>query len=185
MEAKLKQKNQRKTQWHWIGWVEIKKLSVGWTDAPLLTRVGSVLQPTSSKWTVEWTDDYGIGSSDALGFGYSMDQGSELQHRTIRRLDHRFIWRYHLNSTETRQDFCFSTGWTDAWMEGTIGSSDGLIQIQQNRPKCGAFSTGWSDGASVYSVGVLSRFQGSTSILACISDQMIRRSVGGNHRFIR
>jgi hypothetical protein len=64
-------------------------------------------------------------------------------------------------------------------LEGTIGSSDGLIQIKQNRPKCGAFSTGWSDGASVYSVGVLSRFQGSTAILARISDRMIRRSAGG------
>jgi hypothetical protein len=114
-----------------------------------------------------------------------MGQGFELQHRTIRRLDHQFIRRYHLNSTETHQDFCFSTGWTDAWMEGTIGSSDGLIQIQHNRPKCGAFSTRWSDGASVYSVGVLYGFQGSPTILACISDQMIRRSARGNHRFIR
>jgi hypothetical protein len=64
-------------------------------------------------------------------------------------------------------------------MEGTIGSSDGLIQIQQNRPKCGSFSTGWSDGASVYSVDVLYGFQGSTAILARISDRMIRRSAGG------
>jgi hypothetical protein len=64
------------------------------------------------------------------------------------------------------------------WMEGTIGSSDGLIQIKQNRPKCGAFSTGWSDGASVYSVGVLSGFQGSMAILARISDRMIRCSAG-------
>jgi hypothetical protein len=64
-------------------------------------------------------------------------------------------------------------------MEGTIGSSDALIQIRQNRPKCGAFSTWWSDGASVYSVGVLSGFQGSTAILARISDWMIWRSAGG------
>jgi hypothetical protein len=72
-----------------------------------------------------------------------------------------------------------STGWTDAWMEETISSSDSLIQIKQNRPKCGAFSTGWSDGASVYSVGALSGFQGSTAILARISDRMMRRSAGG------
>jgi hypothetical protein len=114
-----------------------------------------------------------------LGFGYSSVQGSALKHRTIRRLDHRFIWRLHLNSTETRQDFCFSTGWTDAWICILSGSSDGLIQIIQYRPKCGAFSIGWSDGASVYSVGALSGFQGSTAILASISDRMIRRSAGG------
>jgi hypothetical protein len=47
---------------------------------------------------------------DALGFGYSSGQGSALKHQTIRRLDHRFIRRLHLNSIETRQDFCFSTG---------------------------------------------------------------------------
>jgi hypothetical protein len=69
-------------------------------------------------------------------------------------------------------------------IEDTIGSSDTLIQIIQYRPKCGAFDTGWSDGASVYSVGVLSGFQGSTAILASISDRMIRRSAGGHHRFI-
>jgi hypothetical protein len=64
-------------------------------------------------------------------------------------------------------------------MEGTIGSSDALIQIRQNRPKCVAFSTEWSNGVSVYSVGVLFGFQGSTTILAYISDRMIRRSAGG------
>jgi hypothetical protein len=42
-----------------------------------------------------------------------------------------------------------------------------------------------SDGALVYSDGVLSGFQGSTVILARISDQMIWRSAGGNHQFIR
>jgi hypothetical protein len=128
---------------------------------------------------------WGIGSSDALRFGYSSDQGSALEHRMIRRLDHRFIRRLHLNSTETRKDFCFSTGWTDAWIEDTIGSSDALMQIIQYHPKCGAFSIGWSDGASVYSVSVLSGFQGSMAILAFISDRMIRRSAGGHHRFIR
>jgi hypothetical protein len=56
------------------------------------------------------------GSSDALGFGYNSGQGFVLKHRTIRRLDHRFIRRLHLNSTEMCQDFFFSTGWTDAWM---------------------------------------------------------------------
>jgi hypothetical protein len=90
--------------------------SVVWSDALYLTRVGWVLQPTGSKWTVGWTDGTGIGSSDALGFGYSSCQGSVLKHRTIRCLDHRFIRRLHLNLTETRQNFCFSTGWTDAWM---------------------------------------------------------------------
>jgi hypothetical protein len=52
----------------------------------------------------------GIGSSDTLGFGYSMGQGSALKHQTIRRLDHRFIRRLHLNHTEMRQLNCFSTG---------------------------------------------------------------------------
>jgi hypothetical protein len=136
------------------------------------------------KRTVGWTDGTGIGSSDALGFGYSSGQGSALKHQTIRCLDHRFIRRLHLNSTETRQDFCFSIVWTDAWIEDTT-ASDALNQIIQYRPKCGAFSTGWSDGASVYSVGVLYGFQGSTAILASISDRMIRRSTGGHHRFIR
>jgi hypothetical protein len=70
-----------------------------------------------SKRTVGLTDSTGIGSSDALGFGYSFGQGSALKHRTIQRLDHRFIRRLHLNYTETRQDFCFSTGWTDSWIE--------------------------------------------------------------------
>jgi hypothetical protein len=46
-----------------------------------------------------------------------MGQGSALKHRTIRRLDHQFIRRLHLNHTETRQLNCFSTGWTDAWIE--------------------------------------------------------------------
>jgi hypothetical protein len=90
--------------------------SVRWSDAQLLTRVGWVLQPTGSKWTVGWTDGTGIRSSDALGFGYSSGQGSRLKHRTIRHLDHRFIWRLHLNSTDMRQDFCFSTGWSNALM---------------------------------------------------------------------
>jgi hypothetical protein len=118
-------------------------------------------------------------------YRHSYGQGSALKHRTIRRLDHRFIRRLHLNSTEMCQDFCFSTGWTDTWIEDTIGSSDALFQNIQYRPKCGAFSTGWSDGASVYSVGALSGFQGSMAILASISDRMTRSSAGGHHRFIR
>jgi hypothetical protein len=100
---------------NWMSWNQIH--SVGWSDAQVLRRVRWVLQPTDSKWTVGWTDGTGIGSSDALGFGYSSGQGSALKHRTIQRLDHRFIRRLHLNHTETRQDFCFSTGWTNAWIE--------------------------------------------------------------------
>jgi hypothetical protein len=93
--------------------------SVGWSDALYLTRVEWVLQPTGSKWTVEWTDGTGIGSSNALGFGYNSGQGSVLKHQMIWRLDHRFIRRLHLNPTETREDFCFSTGWTNAWIDYT------------------------------------------------------------------
>jgi hypothetical protein len=97
-----------------MSWSQV--YSVEWSDAQVLTRVGWVLQPTDSKWTVGWTDGTGIGSSDALGFGYSSGQGSALKHQTIWHLDHRFIRRLHLNHTETRQDFCFSIGWTDAWI---------------------------------------------------------------------
>jgi hypothetical protein len=166
VEAKESTENSKAL--NWMSWNQV--YSVEWSDAPFLSRVWWVMQPTNSKWTVGWTDGTGIGSSDALGFDYSSGQGSALKHRTIRRLDHQFIRRLHLNSIETRQDFCFSTGWTDAWIEETIGSFDPLIQIIQYRPKCGAFSTGWSDGASVYSVSVLSGFQGSTAILTSISD---------------
>jgi hypothetical protein len=91
--------------------------SIRWSDALISRCVGWVLWPLDSKWTVGWTDCTCIGSSGALGFGYSMGQGSALQHRTIRRLDHRFIWQLHLNNTETRQDNCFSTGWTNTWIE--------------------------------------------------------------------
>jgi hypothetical protein len=48
------------------------------------------------------------------------------------------------------------------------GSSDGVFQIIQYRPECGAFST-------LYSVGALSGFLGSTAILGAVSDRMIRR----------
>jgi hypothetical protein len=65
------------------------------------------------------------------------------------------------------------------------GSSDALIQIIQYLPKCGAIRTGWSDRVSVYSVGALSGFLGSTAILESVSDWMIRRSAGGHHRFIQ
>jgi hypothetical protein len=160
VEAKESTENSKAL--NWMSWNQVH--SIGWSDVPLLTRVGWVLQPTNSKWTIGWTDGAGISSSDALGFGYSLGQGSALKHRTIWCLDHRFIRRLHLNSTETRQDFCFSTGWTDAWIGILSGSSDGVIQIIQYRPKCGVFSTGWSDVASVYSIGVLSGFQGSTAI---------------------
>jgi hypothetical protein len=109
-----------------------------------------------------------------------MGQGSGLKHQTIRRLDHRFIWRLILNHTETRQDFYFSTVWTDAWMEGTIGSSDALIQIRQNRSKCGAFSTGWSDGASVYCLGFkVQRLYWFLLVTGWSDAQQ------GNHRFVR
>jgi hypothetical protein len=88
-----------------LNWMSRNQVySVGWSDAQVLTHVEWVLQPTDSKWTVRWTDGTGIGSSDALGFGYSSGQGSTLKHRTIRWLDHRFIRWLHLNSTETRQD---------------------------------------------------------------------------------
>jgi hypothetical protein len=79
--------------------------------------VGWVLWPLDSKWIVGWTDSIGISSSDALWFGYNMGQGSALKHRTIWRLDHQFIWWLHLNQTETRQLNCFSTRWTDTWIE--------------------------------------------------------------------
>jgi hypothetical protein len=181
VEAKESTKNSKAL--NWMSWKQV--YSVGWSDAPVLTRVRWDLQPTDSKWTVGWTDGTRISSSDALGFGYSSGQGSALKHRTIRRLDHRFIPQLHLNSTETCQDFCFSTGWTDAWIEDTISSSNALIQIIQYRPKCGVFSTWWSDGASVYSVGALSGFLDSTAILESVSDRMIRRSAGGHHRIIR
>jgi hypothetical protein len=65
------------------------------------------------------------------------------------------------------------------------GSSDSVSQIIQYRPERGAFSIGWSDGASVYSVGALSRFLGSTAILGAVRHRMIRRSAEGHHRFIR
>jgi hypothetical protein len=140
---------------NWTSWNEVH--SVGWSDALFSRCVGWVVWPLNSKWTVGWTDGTGIGSSDALGFGYSMGQGSELKHWTIQRLDHRFIRRLDLNHTETRQVKCFSTGWTDAWIGILRGSSDGLIQIIQYRPECEVFSTGWSDGAlaSVNCLGFL------------------------------
>jgi hypothetical protein len=47
------------------------------------------------------------------------------------------------------------------------------------------FSTGWSDGASVYSVGALTGLLGSTAILDLLSDQMIRRLRRGEPLFIR
>jgi hypothetical protein len=97
---------------NWMSWNEVH--SVGWSDVLISRCVGWVLWPLDSKWTVGWTDDTSIGSSDALGFGYSMGQGSELKHRSIRRLDHQFIQRLHLNHTETRQVNCFSTRRTDA-----------------------------------------------------------------------
>jgi hypothetical protein len=65
------------------------------------------------------------------------------------------------------------------------GSSNGVFQIIQYRPECGSFSTGWSDGVSVYSVGALSGFLGSTAILGAVRHRMIRRSAGGHHWFIR
>jgi hypothetical protein len=68
---------------------------------------------------------------------------------------------------------------------GLSGSSDGYIQIIQYLSECGVFSTGWSDGASVYSVGALSGFLGSIAILGVVRHRMIRRFAGGDHRFIR
>jgi hypothetical protein len=112
--VEAKESTENSNALNWMSWNQV--YSVRWSDTQVLTCVGWVLQPTDSKWTVGWTDDIGISSSDALGFDYSSGQGSALKHRTIWRLDHQFIWRLHLNSTETRQDFCFSTGWTDAWI---------------------------------------------------------------------
>jgi hypothetical protein len=180
VEAKESTKNSKAL--NWMSWNEIH--SVGWSDALFSRCVGGVVWPLVSKWTVGWTDGTGIGSSDPLGFGYSSGQGSALKHRTIRRLDHRFIRRLYLNHTETCQDNCFSTG-NRRLDEVHNGSSDGLIQIIQYRPECEVFSTGWSDGASVYSVGALSRFLGSTAILGAVRHRMIRRFAGGDHRFIR
>jgi hypothetical protein len=65
------------------------------------------------------------------------------------------------------------------------GSSDSYIQITQYHPECGVFSTGWSGGASVYNIGALSGFLGSTTILGAVRHRMIRCFAGGDHRFIR
>jgi hypothetical protein len=151
VEAKESTENSKVLDW--MSWNQV--YSVGWSDAKVLTRVRWVLQPTSSKWTVGWTDGTCIGSSVALGFGYSSSQGSALKHQTIRHLDHptvafkfnRDASRLLLQHRMNRRLDCILSG-----------SSDALIQIIQYRPKCGAFSTGWSDGASVYSVGALSGF---------------------------
>jgi hypothetical protein len=60
-----------------------------------------------------------------------------------------------------------------------------LDSNQTEHPKCGAFSTRWSNEASVYSVGALSGFLGLMATLESVSDRMIRRFAGGDHRFIR
>jgi hypothetical protein len=70
--------------------------------------------------------------------------------------------------------------WMNRHLDGILsGSSDSVFQIIQYHPECGAFSTGWSDRASVYSVGALSGFLGSTAILGAVRHRMIRRSAGG------
>jgi hypothetical protein len=159
-----------------LNWMSSNEVhSVGWSDSLFSRCVEWVLWPKYSKQTVGWTDGTGIGSSDALGFGYSMGHDSGLKHRTIWHLDHQFIRRLHLNHTEMHQVNCFSTGWTDAWIGMLSGSPDGLIQIIQYRPECEVFSTGWSDRASVYSFGALSGFLGSMAILRSVSDRMIQR----------
>jgi hypothetical protein len=115
MEARLKQKNRRKTQrrLNWTSWNS--NHNVGWTDTIKFTFVGWVLWPKESKQTIGWTDSICSGSSDALGLAIVRVRATPLQHRTIRCLDQRSIWRLHLKHTETRQNICFSTGWTDAW----------------------------------------------------------------------
>jgi hypothetical protein len=114
-KVEVKESTENSKALNWTSWNEVH--SVRWSDALISRCVGWVLWPLDSKWTVGWTDGTGIGSSDTLGFGYSMGQGSALKHRTIRCLDHRFIRRLHLNQIETRQLNCFSTEWTDAWIE--------------------------------------------------------------------
>jgi hypothetical protein len=73
MEAKYKQKNQRKTQrWsNWMSWNS--KHSVRWSDAWFSRCAGWIQRPEISKVIVGWTDGIGSGSSDALGFGNSTD----------------------------------------------------------------------------------------------------------------
>jgi hypothetical protein len=121
--------------------------------------IGSVLWPLDSKWTVGWTDGTGIGSSDALGFGYSMGQGSTLKQWTIRRLDHRFIRRLYLNQTETRQLNCFSTGWTDAWIEDSAVHPTVVFKSHSTAPSVESSApddpTGRRCIASVHCLGFL------------------------------
>jgi hypothetical protein len=96
--------------------------SVGWTDALVSTFVGWVLWFQFSKQTVRWTDDPGD-----LGFGNSKGQGS-----TSFALDDLTHWqlsirRLHLNQTETRQKFCFNTGWTDGASVQCVGALTGSL----------------------------------------------------------
>jgi hypothetical protein len=112
----------------------------------MVRRVGTLGE---SQGTVGWTD--GLVSSCVRRIA-EMKSGRQ-KHRMNRRsigMNRRSIWWSRLNKTEMRQDLCSSTGWTDgsivvhptvSW-KLTVGSGHGV------------FNTGWSDVASVHSVGV-------------------------------
>jgi hypothetical protein len=142
---------------NWTSWNQVH--SAGWSDALISRCVGWVPWPLYSKWTVGWTDGTGISSSDALRFGYSMGQGSALKHRTIRHLDHRFIWQFHLNHTETRELNCFSTGWTDAWIEDSAVHPTVIFKSYSTAPSVESSApddpTGRRCIASVHCLGFL------------------------------
>jgi hypothetical protein len=98
----------------------------------------------------------------------------------IWRSDQRSIRRLHLNHTKTRQNFCFSTGWTDA-----SGTTQWFIQrLRLNYTvlhRVGALQHQMVQRG----VGALTESLRSTAISAPVSDRMIRRLRRGNHRFIR
>jgi hypothetical protein len=71
-------------------------------------------------------------------------------------------------------NLCFSTEWTDAW-KLTQRFIWWLCSNILYCPEWVLFSTGWSDGASLDSIGALYGFPGSTAILKSVSDRMIRR----------
>jgi hypothetical protein len=122
-----------------------------------MRRMSSV--DTRFKMDRRMNDGTSIGSSDALGFGYSMGQGSALKHRTIRRLDHRFIRWLHLNHTETRQLNCFSIGWTDAWIEDSAVHPTVIFKSHSTTPSVESSApddtTGCRCIASVHCLGFL------------------------------
>jgi hypothetical protein len=182
-KVEAKESTENSEALNWMSWNQV--CSVRWSDASFLTRVWWVLQPTDSKWTVGWTDGTGIGSFDALGFGYSSGQGSALKHRTIRRLDHRFIRWLHLNLTETRQDFYFSTGWTDAWIVYLAVHPTPWFKSYSTVPSLVPSAPGDPTGrrciASVHCPGFLVQ-RGYIGVCEWPDDSTLSR---GHHRFIR